>query len=98
MDFIEVKNLHKSYGSMEVLKNICLNIKKGSIFGLVGHSGAGKSTLLRTFNGLEKINCGKIWIAGVQIDPLNIEELCHFRIKVGMIFQNFSLMARKNVY
>ena len=54
MDFIEVKNLHKSYGSMEVLKNICLNIKKGSIFGLVGHSGAGKSTLLRTFNGLEK--------------------------------------------
>lgn len=98
MDFIEVKNLHKSYGSMEVLKNICLNIKKGSIFGLVGHSGAGKSTLLRTFNGLEKINSGKIWIDGVQIDQLNIEELRHFRRKVGMIFQNFSLMARKNVY
>ena len=98
MDFIEVKNLHKSYGSMEVLKNICLNIKKGSIFGLVGHSGAGKSTLLRTFNGLEKIKSGKLWINGVQIDQLNIEELRHFRRKVGMIFENFSLMARKNVY
>ena len=79
MDFIEVKNLHKSYGSMEVLKNICLNIKKGSIFGLVGHSVAGKSTLLRTFNGLEKINSGMIWFDGVQIDQLNIEELRLFR-------------------
>ena len=46
----------------------------------------------------KKINSGKIWIDGVQINQLNIEELRHFRRKVGMIFQNFSLMARKNVY
>ena len=67
-----------------------MNIKKGSIFGLVVHSGAGKSTWLRTFTGLETINSGQIWIDGVQIDQLNIEDLRHFRRKVGMIFQNFS--------
>ena len=50
---IEVKNLSKSYGNTLVLKDINFNIKKGEIFGLVGHSGAGKSTLLRCINGLE---------------------------------------------
>ncbi|EES89123.1 methionine ABC transporter ATP-binding protein [Helicobacter canadensis] len=98
MDFIKVRELYKNYGKLEVLKNIHLDIKKGSIFGLVGHSGAGKSTLLRTFNGLESINHGSIKIGEVEINHLDSKKLRHFRKKVGMIFQNFSLMTRKNVY
>ncbi len=98
MDLIKVQNLSKSYGNLEVLKNINLRIKKGSIFGLVGHSGAGKSTLLRTFNGLESINSGKIEIDNLDISKLTTKELRAFRQKVGMIFQHFSLLSRKNVY
>lgn len=98
MDLIKVQNLCKSYGDLEVLKNINLRIKKGSIFGLVGHSGAGKSTLLRTFNGLESINSGKIEIDNLDISKLTAKELRAFRQKVGMIFQHFSLLSRKNVY
>lgn len=98
MDLIKVQNLCKSYGDLEVLRNINLNIKKGSIFGLVGHSGAGKSTLLRTFNGLEPINSGSVRIDDLEISRLQGRELRHFRQKVGMIFQHFSLLSRKNVY
>ncbi|WP_273214165.1 methionine ABC transporter ATP-binding protein [Helicobacter rodentium] len=98
MDLIKVQNLCKSYGDLEVLKNINLQIKKGSIFGLVGHSGAGKSTLLRTFNGLESIDSGKIEIDNLDISKLTGKELRTFRQKVGMIFQHFSLLSRKNVY
>lgn len=98
MDLIKVQNLCKSYGDLEVLKNINLQIKKGSIFGIVGHSGAGKSTLLRTFNGLESIDSGKIEIDNLDISKLTGKELRTFRQKVGMIFQHFSLLSRKNVY
>lgn len=98
MDLIKVQNLHKSFGDLKVLNDINLNIKKGSIFGLVGHSGAGKSTLLRTFNGLESINQGSIMVDGLEVSTLNPKDLRHLRQKIGMIFQHFSLLARKNVY
>ena len=98
MDLIKVQNLHKSFGDLKVLNDINLNIKKGSIFGLVGHSGAGKSTLLRTFNGLESINQGSIVIDGLEVSTLNPKDLRHLRQKIGMIFQHFSLLQRKNVY
>ena len=51
---IKINNVYKSFNDVEVLKDITLEIKKGEVFGLVGHSGAGKSTLLRCINGLEK--------------------------------------------
>lgn len=98
MDLIKVQNLCKNYGKLEVLKDINLNIKQGSIFGLVGHSGAGKSTLLRTFNGLEPIHRGSVQIDGLEISSLKSKELRAFRQKVGMIFQHFSLLSRKNVF
>ncbi len=98
MDFICLQNLYKNFGHLEVLKNINLTIKKGTIFGLVGHSGAGKSTLLRTFNGLESIDRGSIFIDGLEISRLNMRELRTLRQSVGMIFQHFSLLERKNVY
>ena len=98
MDLIKVQNLHKSFGDLKVLNDINLNIKKGSIFGLVGHSGAGKSTLLRTFNGLESINQGSIVVDGLEVSTLSPKDLRHLRQKIGMIFQHFSLLQRKNVY
>lgn len=98
MNFIEAKNLNKNYAHIPVLKNISLEIPKGSIFGLVGHSGAGKSTLLRTFNGLERFESGTLWVDNTEIAKLNSRDLRHFRKKIGMIFQHFSLMERKNVF
>ena len=98
MDLIKVQNLHKSFGDLKVLNDINLNIKKGSIFGLVGHSGAGKSTLLRTFNGLESINQGSIMVDGLEVSTLSPKDLRNLRQKIGMIFQHFSLLQRKNVY
>ncbi|TLD81275.1 methionine ABC transporter ATP-binding protein [Helicobacter sp. MIT 11-5569] len=98
MDLITVENLYKSFGALEVLKDINLSIKKGSIFGLVGHSGAGKSTLLRTFNGLESINRGSVNIDGLEVSKLNVKDLRALRQRIGMIFQHFSLLQRKNVW
>lgn len=97
-NLIVVQNLYKNFGDLEVLSDISLNIKKGSIFGLVGHSGAGKSTLLRTFNGLESYKSGILKVNGLDIASLKDKELRAFRQKVGMIFQHFSLLARKSVY
>lgn len=98
MYLIQVQNLYKNFGDLEVLSNINLNIKKGSIFGLVGHSGAGKSTLLRTFNGLENFKSGKLYVNGLELSRLKGKELRNFRQKIGMIFQHFSLLSRKSVY
>ncbi|CAM2959571.1 methionine ABC transporter ATP-binding protein [Helicobacter burdigaliensis] len=98
MNFIEIKNLSKFYGDLQVLKNINLSINKGGIFGLVGHSGAGKSTLLRTINGLETFKEGQLLIEGVEVSKLKGKELRIFRKNIGMIFQHFSLLSRKNVY
>lgn len=95
---ISIKNLKKSFGEIEVLKDINLDIKKGSIFGLAGRSGEGKSTLLRCMNGLESYDSGEIIINGVQINKLNEKELLEFRKNIGMIFQQFSLLERLNVY
>ena len=59
---IKINNVHKSFNGVEVLKDITLEIKKGEVFGLVGHSGAGKSTLLRCINGLETYDKGSILV------------------------------------
>ena len=82
---IEVKNLSKSYGSTLVLKDINFNIKKGEIFGLVGHSGAGKSTLLRCINGLEDYQSGSLKVDGVEIKDVKGKKLRELRKEIGMI-------------
>ena len=64
---IKINNVHKSFNGVEVLKDITLEIKKGEVFGLVGHSGAGKSTLLRCINLLEKPSGGEIIYNGENI-------------------------------
>lgn len=95
---INIKNVYKSYGDKEVIKNVSFEIKEGEIFGIIGHSGAGKSTMLRCINRLEDYNEGSINVDGKEVKNLNDFELRRFRKDLGMIFQGFNLLNRKNVY
>ncbi|MGF7059346.1 methionine ABC transporter ATP-binding protein [Brassicibacter mesophilus] len=95
---ILIEELKKSYNNLEVLKNINMHIKKGTIFGIAGRSGTGKSTLLRCINGLEKYNGGSLKVGGTEVNSLSEEQLRLFRKDIGMIFQNFSLLNRVSVY
>ncbi|BAH05641.1 methionine ABC transporter ATP-binding protein [Clostridium kluyveri] len=95
---ININNVGKSFDNKVVIKNINLNIKKGEIFGVVGQSGAGKSTLLRCLNGLESYDTGSIKIMDKEVKDLKGKEIRVFRKNLGMIFQNFNLLNRKNVY
>ena len=96
---IKINNVHKSFNDVEVLKDITLEIKKGDIFGLVGHSGAGKSTLLRCINGLETYDKGSIIVNEYsEVKLLDNKAVRSFRKNLGMIFQHFSLLERRNVY
>ncbi|AVQ44598.1 methionine ABC transporter ATP-binding protein [Clostridium botulinum] len=95
---IEVSNLKKIIKDKVILEDINLSIKEGEVFGIVGHSGAGKSTLLRCLNGLESYEEGSIKINGEEIDKLSKKQLRIFRKDLGMIFQSFNLLKRKNVF
>ena len=96
---IKINNVHKSFNDVEVLKDITLEIKKGEIFGLVGHSGAGKSALLRCINGLETYDKGSIIVNEYsEVKLLDNKSVRIFRKNLGMIFQHFSLLERRNVY
>ena len=96
---IKINNVHKSFNGVEVLKDITLEIKKGEVFGLVGHSGAGKSTLLRCINGLETYDKGSILVNEYEeVKELSNKSVRSFRKNLGMIFQHFSLLERRNVY
>ena len=96
---IKINNVYKSFNGVEVLKDITLEIKKGEVFGLVGHSGAGKSTLLRCINGLENYDSGIIIVNQYEeVKELGNRSIRSFRKNLGMIFQHFSLLERRNVY
>ena len=95
---IEIKDVRKSFGDQTVLGGINITIDPGDIFGLVGVSGAGKSTLLRCINRLEKIDSGSIHIDGQDIGGVSGTDLLELRRSIGMVFQQFSLMERRNVY
>ena len=85
---IKINNLSKSFGKLEVLKEIDLNINKGEIMAIIGPSGSGKSTLLRCMNLLENPTKGNIVFEGNSIidKKVNIDKV---RQKIGMVFQNF---------
>ena len=95
---IKIENLTKFYGGTQILFDVNLEVKKGEIFAIVGHSGAGKSTLLRCINGLESYQGGSLKVFDQEIKNLNETQQRHLRRDVGMIFQHFALMARKNVF
>lgn len=86
---IEIKQLYKSYGELEVLKDINLTVNTGEIYGLVGRSGAGKSTLLRCINGLENYQSGSLKIDGTEMKDLSKTQLREFQKEIGMFFSIF---------
>ncbi len=91
---LEIKNVSKTFGKNEVLKNINLKIKKGERIAIIGPSGSGKSTLLRCMNLLEVPSKGKIIFEGEELNNKNIEEK---RKKIGMVFQSFYLFENLTV-
>ena len=93
---IEVKNLCKSFGKNDVLKNIDYTINKGEKIVIVGPSGSGKSTFLRCLNLLEKPTSGEIWFEGIEITDKKTK-IDNVRQKMGMVFQQFNLFNNKNI-
>ncbi len=90
---IEIKNIHKSFGSLEVLKGIDLTINKGEVVSIVGPSGAGKTTLLQIMGTLDKATQGSITIANTAVHTLNDSKLSRFRNKhIGFVFQFHQLL------
>ncbi|MCH3960848.1 MAG: methionine ABC transporter ATP-binding protein [Solobacterium sp.] len=94
---IDLVNVRKSFGDLEVLKDINIHINDGEIYGIIGQSGAGKSTLLRCINGLESYDSGSIIVDEKPVTS-NKKELRELRKDMGMIFQNFNLLSRLDVY
>ncbi len=93
---IEIKNVSKSFGDFQVLKDISLLVHKGDVTVVCGPSGSGKSTLIKTINGLEPFQQGSIILDGISVgDPkTNLPKL---RSRVGMVFQNFELFPHMTV-
>lgn len=95
---IKVCGLSKSFLNLKVLDDVSFTVGKGDIYGVIGHSGAGKSTLLRCFNGLETYDAGSLNIMGKEVKELSSKDLREYRKNVGIIFQSFNLINRKNVF
>lgn len=91
-----MKDLHKSYGSHEVLKGIDLEIKRGQVVSLIGASGSGKSTLIRCLNRLEVITSGSIIVDEMCLDE-SMKNISMIRQEVGMVFQQFNLFPHMTV-
>lgn len=94
---VSIKNLKKSFGSNEVLKDISIDIKAGEIVSVLGPSGSGKSTFIRCINLLEKPTSGEIWFEGCELTGDNKENLKQMRERIGMVFQQFNLFMHMTV-
>ena len=96
MSMLEIKNLSKSFGDLEVLRDININIERGEVVVVIGPSGSGKSTMLRCVNLLERPTNGAILFEGQDITRLG-RDTPSYRQKVGMVFQRFNLFPLKTV-
>lgn len=101
-----VESLHKSFGSLEVLRGVSLTAHEGDVLSIIGASGSGKSTFLRCINLLEQPNSGEIRIGGEQVEftvkrgqriPANLKQVERLRSSLGMVFQSFNLWSHMNV-
>jgi polar amino acid transport system ATP-binding protein len=96
MSRVELINVSKFYGALQVLSDVTLTIETGEVIAIIGRSGSGKSTLLRCLNGLEPIQSGEIFIDGVKVnDPAT--DLRKLRQNVGIVFQSFNLFPHLSV-
>ncbi len=99
IELIDVsKTFSSDSGKVDAVKNVSLKIEKSEIFGVIGYSGAGKSTLVRCINLLERPTQGKVVIDNVDLVQLNERSLRKHRQKIGMIFQQFNLLASRTVF
>lgn len=96
---IEIKNLHKTYDKLEVLKGINFTVNDGDVVAILGPSGSGKTTVLRCMNFLVKADKGSIVFDGKEHDLANIshKEVSEIRKKTGFVFQNYNLFLNKTV-
>ncbi|MGA9224970.1 MAG: amino acid ABC transporter ATP-binding protein, partial [Mesobacillus sp.] len=101
MAIIEVSNLKKSFGTLEVLKNITFNVEKNEVVAVIGPSGSGKSTMLRSLVHLEEINGGSVKVSdeylvkdGMYAKPQDLKRITS---KMGMVFQHFNLFPHLTV-
>jgi len=103
---VKAENIHKSFGRLEVLKGIDLEVKPGEVMCVIGPSGSGKSTFLRCINHLEKIDAGRLWVAGHlvgyrqkggKLHELREREVAAQRRDIGMVFQRFNLFPHMTV-
>lgn len=91
---VSIKGVHKSFGNLEVLKGISIDVMKGEVICIIGPSGSGKSTLIRCINGLNDIQSGSITVQGQEVHDPKLEML-ELRKKVGMVFQQYNLFPHK---
>lgn len=94
---IKVDHLSKQYDGKTVLNDLNFEIHEGDIFGIIGRSGSGKTTLLDCISGLKDFDEGSIFIDGENIGLLNLKNARAVRKEIGFVFQNFSLLSRRNV-
>ena len=99
---IRLEHINKTFsdksGLIHAVRDVTLRVRPGEIYGIIGHSGAGKSTLVRCVNLLERPTSGQVWVDGVELTALRAGELRKARKKIGMIFQQFNLMAGRTVF
>jgi polar amino acid transport system ATP-binding protein len=91
---VSLRDVHKSFGSLEVLKGVSLDVAKGEVACIIGPSGSGKSTLLRCINALVPINSGSIVVKGQEVHDPQLDKLA-LRKKVGMVFQQYNLFPHR---
>jgi len=91
---VSINNVRKSFGALEVLKGVSMNIMKGEVICIIGPSGSGKSTLIRCINALNSIQGGSITVEGQEVHDEDLDKL-ELRKKVGMVFQQYNLFPHK---
>ena len=91
---VSLKDVHKSFGPLEVLKGISMDVMKGEVVCVIGPSGSGKSTLIRCINALNDIQAGSITVQGREVHDEKLDKLA-LRRKVGMVFQQYNLFPHK---
>ena len=91
---VSITDVHKSFGDLEVLKGVSLDVMKGECICIIGPSGSGKSTLIRCVNGLNDIQQGSILVEGQEVNDPELDKL-ELRKKVGMVFQQYNLFPHK---
>src|SRR5680860_1476732 len=93
---VSLKDVRKSFGTVEVLSGITLDVMKGEVICIIGPSGSGKSTLIRCINALNDIQAGSITVEGLEVNDPKLDKLS-LRKKVGMVFQQYNLFPHKTV-